>query len=90
MTIYWSSTKAPVHLFPREYESQNLAKHVKENAFIDAAILATEVGLSTDAVKAYQRRLGVRKIAENNPVPRQRWGRARGPLKQKEGQHEAG
>lgn len=77
MTIYWSSTKAPVHLFPREYESQELAKHLTENSFIDAALLASEVGLSTDAIRAYQRRLGVRKIAENNPVAKQRWGRAR-------------
>lgn len=77
MTIYWSSTKAPVHLFPREYESADLAKHVKENSFVDPAILAVEVGLTVDAVKAYQRRLGVRKIAENNPIPKQRWGRLR-------------
>lgn len=81
MTIYWQSTKAPVHLFKREYESEELAKHVTENSFVDAAILAQEVGVSAPAIKAYQRRLGVRKIAENNPVPRQRWGRLRGPVK---------
>ncbi len=63
--IYWSSTKAPVHLFRREYESAELAKHVSENSFVDAAILAQDIGrpsLHPMAVEAYQRRLGVRKI----------------------------
>lgn len=78
MTIYWTSTRAPIHLFKRDYETAELAKHVTENACIDAAILAAEVGLQVDTVKAYQRRLGVRKIAENNPLPKQQWGRARG------------
>lgn len=66
MSIYWSSTKAPVHLFPREYESPEVAKHVAENSFIDAAMLADELRiphLNTWAVEAYQRRLGVRRIA---------------------------
>lgn len=76
--IYWSSTKAPVHLFKREYETPELAKHVTENAFVDAAILASEVGLQVDTIKAYQRRLGVRRVAENNPVPKQLWGKKRG------------
>jgi hypothetical protein len=64
--MYWSSTKAPVHLFKREYESAELAKYVKENSFVDAAMLADELKvehLNTWAVEAYQRRLGVRKIA---------------------------
>lgn len=67
MTIYWQSTKAPVHLFKREYESAELAKHVTENVFVDASILAHEIGVSAPAVRAYQRRLGVRKIAPSNP-----------------------
>jgi hypothetical protein len=67
VTVYWSSTKAPVHLFPREYESKEVAKHVTENSFVDAAILADELGISAPCITAYQRRLGVRKIAENNP-----------------------
>jgi hypothetical protein len=59
---YWQSTKAPVHLFPREYESPELAKYLSENAFIDAAQLAGDVNISRPVVEAYQRRLGVRKI----------------------------
>ena len=70
MTVYWSSTKAPVHLFPREYESKEIAKHITENSFVDSAMLADELRVShlnPQAVAAYQRRLGVRKIAPSNP-----------------------
>jgi hypothetical protein len=70
MTIYWQSTKAPVHLFKREYESEEVAKHVKENSFVDPAVLADGLRvqhLNPQAVAAYQRRLGVRKIAPSNP-----------------------
>lgn len=66
MTIYWSSTKSPVHLFPRAYESEEVAEHIRDYSFVDAAALATELSarhLSRVAVEAYQRRLGVRKIA---------------------------
>jgi hypothetical protein len=69
--IYWTSTKAPVHLFKREYESAELAKHVKENSFVDAAILAAEIGLTPNSVMAYQRRLGVRQLS-GNPIPKRR------------------
>lgn len=66
--IYWSSTKAPVHLFARSYETPELAAHIRDNSFVDAAILAADLGiesLSAMSVEAYQRRLGIRKI--NNP-----------------------
>jgi hypothetical protein len=68
MTIYWSSTKAPVHLFPKAYESEEVAKHITENSFVDAAMLSTELRIShmhPEAVRAYQRRLGVRKVGSN-------------------------
>jgi hypothetical protein len=65
VTVYWSSTKAPVHLFPKEYESKEVAKHLIENSFVDAALLSAELRVNhmhPEAVRAYQRRLGVRKI----------------------------
>jgi hypothetical protein len=62
---YWQSTKSPVHMFRREYESADVAKHVAEHSFVDAAQLAQELGISSPCVKAYQRRLGVRKITGN-------------------------
>lgn len=73
MTIYWSSTKAPVHLFRREYESEDVKAHIREYSFVDPQMLADELRvphLNPQAVAAYQRRLGVRKIAENNPKDR--------------------
>ena len=72
--IYWSSTKSPVHLFKREYECEETAKHVIENACVDPSILVADLGINHMAIKAYQRRLGVRALAENNPVPKQMWG----------------
>lgn len=73
MTIYWTTTKAPVHLFKREYESEEIAKHLTENCFVDPAVLSSELrapSLHAMSIRAYQRRLGVRKIADNNPVKR--------------------
>lgn len=70
MTNYWSSTLAPRHLFKRAYESPELAAHIRDNSFVDPAILAADLRvehLNPQAVEAYQRRLGVRAIAENNP-----------------------
>lgn len=59
---YWSSTKSPVHLFKRDYESEGTAKYISENSFIDPAMLAADMGIHEMAVRAYQRRLGVRKV----------------------------
>ena len=62
---YWMSTKSPVHLFKRAYESTELAAHVKEHAFIDPKIISDDLRVehfNPWAVQAYQRRLGVRQI----------------------------
>lgn len=74
MTVYWTSTKAPRHLFKREYESPEAAAIVIENACVDPSILVADVGLNQMTIKAYQRRLGVRAVAENNPPRKQTWG----------------
>ena len=71
--IYWSSTKAPVHLFKREYENEEVAKHLKENSFVDPSILSADLrlpSLHAMSIRAYQRRLGVRKIAKNSAAKR--------------------
>lgn len=68
MSDYWQSTKSPVHLFRRDYESADVAKHLADHSFVDAAALSSELKvphLNPQAVKAYQRRLGVRKITGN-------------------------
>ena len=68
MTIYWTSTKSPVHLFSRAYESPELAKLLAENVMIDPAILAADLKIGhpgANGIAAYQRRLGVRRITGN-------------------------
>lgn len=71
--VYWSSTKAPVHLFPPEYESDEVAQHLSENSFVDPAMLAADlnvVGLHHMSVRAYQRRLGVRRMTTRTDYPK--------------------
>ena len=63
MIEYWASTKAPVHLFKRQYESPEVEAMVRENSCVDASLLALELHISWSSVCAYQRRLGVRKIS---------------------------
>jgi hypothetical protein len=67
MSVYWTSTKAPVHLFKRDYESAETAQYVTENACVDATMLAADLKINHFSVRAYQRRLGVRKISASNP-----------------------
>lgn len=68
---YWQSTLSPVHLFRREYESPMVAAFVTENRHIDPVLLAEDLNLfhgiaiHPQAVVAYQRRLGVRKLTGN-------------------------
>jgi hypothetical protein len=72
MTIYWASTKSPVHLFARAYESPELARLLTENPTIDPAILAADLkieSLGANSIAAYQRRLGVRRITGNGVKP---------------------
>ncbi len=64
--MYWSSTKSPVHLFKREYESAKAAEYVCAHSFVDPSRLAADLKVSHYCIQAYQRRLGVRRIARNN------------------------
>lgn len=65
MTVYWTSTKAPRHLFKREYESPEAAAFIRENASVDPSILVADLGIGAPTIRAYQRRLGVRKLTGN-------------------------
>lgn len=65
MTDYWQSTKSPVHMFKLIYESSKVAERLRQDSFVDAAILSQDLRikhLNKLAIAAYQRRLGVRKI----------------------------
>ena len=64
---YWSSTKSPVHLFRMSYETPEKEAFLRENFCIDASMLAFDIHLNPQVVRAYQRRLGLRAIAPNNP-----------------------
>ena len=71
MTHYWMSTKSPVHMFKRIYESLEVAEKLIEDSFVDAAILSQDMRvphMNRLAVAAYQRRLGVRKITGGWPA----------------------
>lgn len=48
---------------PRNYETPDLEKFLRDNQGIDVAILAAEIGIQESKLVAYQRRLGLRKIA---------------------------
>ena len=68
MSNYWASTKSPVHMFRQGYESPEVEAYLRENHFVDASILALDLGrssLSTNVIEAYQRKLGLRQIARN-------------------------
>jgi hypothetical protein len=65
---YWQNTKSPARMMFKKkiYEGAELADHLADNVGIDAAILAAGIGLphvNRLAVKAYQRKLGIRKIS---------------------------
>jgi hypothetical protein len=57
---YWLSTKSPPNIFRLGYHSAEAAAFLRANNSIDAAILAEQLGMGIDQVKAYQRRLGLR------------------------------
>lgn len=62
---YWQSTKSPVHMFKRAYESTKLSEHIKACVGVDPSIISADLKighLNPWAVEAYQRRLGVRPI----------------------------
>ena len=72
MSDYWISTKSAKNLFrkPKFYESAEAEAYLRENYFIDAARLAIDLGLHEHTVKAFQRRLGLRKIRPNSKKDR--------------------
>lgn len=60
----------PVRIFAPElftrkkrYESPERERHLRENAGVDPVLLAADLGLHVEVVKAYQRKLGLRLCA---------------------------
>ena len=66
MTDYWTTTKSPVDMFKRKYETPEAEAYLRENYFIDAAQLAADLKMPVAQVEAYQRRLGLRGFSKVN------------------------
>lgn len=62
--MYWLSTKSPPRMLDsRSYETPELAALLQDAAGVDPAILAQDAGISRPCIRAYQRKLGTRPIA---------------------------
>ena len=64
---YWLSTKSATHLLRQPYRTAALADYLRENVGIDPAVLGMAWGLQACQIEAYQRELGLRKIAGHPP-----------------------
>ena len=60
--ITWLSTKSPRGMLDSQI-GREVENHLRENAGIDSALLAADLGLCQRNVEAWQRRLGLRKFA---------------------------
>jgi hypothetical protein len=67
MTDWWMSTLSKMQFRESSYETPENEKHLRESQGIDSALLAADLGISPLHVEAYQRKLGLRPLAVNNP-----------------------
>jgi len=49
-------------MFRKDYETAELAAELRSAIGVDPAILALQTGVGANCIKAYQRKLGLRKI----------------------------
>lgn len=54
-------------MFRADYRTKELDDYFRSTFGIDTKILAVEIGMSSNHIEAYQRQLGLRKVADNNP-----------------------
>ena len=59
---YWISTKSPVRLLDNKTDAF-IANYLIENQGIDAALLASDLGIARNVIPYLQLRLGLRKYA---------------------------
>jgi hypothetical protein len=71
-TDWWTNTKAPQNMFRPTYRKAEIDDYLRAALGVDSAILAVSLGMHVHQVESYQRELGLRKIAENNPKERRR------------------
>lgn len=65
MSGYWMSTRSPQSMFRPDYQTPELAEQLHTAAGVDPAIIAADVGIASHHVRAFQRKLGLRKITGN-------------------------
>lgn len=71
---WWISAKSNPDMFGRpEYQTDQVENHLMACVGVNPAMLAIDLGISAIQVKATQRRLGLRKCAENNPRGTERY-----------------
>jgi hypothetical protein len=63
---WWMSTKSPTAMFRPDYQTPELATHLRQAAGVDPAIIAADTGVPQPFIKAFQRKLGLRKITGNH------------------------
>lgn len=52
-------------MFSPDYQDAKTAAFLRDNKGIDSALLAVDLGVSEPCIRAYQRKLGLRKITGN-------------------------
>ena len=62
---WWMNTNSAVK-FRESYETPKREQLLRDAQGVDVAILAIDLGMTPSHIEAYQRKLGLRKCAENN------------------------
>jgi hypothetical protein len=60
--ITWISTKSPIRMLDKPIDPE-VESYLRANHGIDSAILAADLGISRIHIESYQRRLGLRALA---------------------------
>lgn len=66
MSDYWLSTRSPPSMFRPDYQTPELAEQLRAATGVDPSVIAVEVGVCAPRVRAFQRKLGLRKITGNH------------------------
>jgi len=61
--ITWLSTKSPLKMLDTPVSAE-IAEYLKQNRYVDVAILADDLGIASHHLRAQQRRLGLRKLSK--------------------------
>lgn len=59
---WWISTKSPPDIFRPDYQNVENDKIIRETAGVDPAFLVGDLRICEPHIRAYQRKLGVRKL----------------------------